>query len=266
MKKIIIKTTIAFAAIGSFYACQKTVTLPLNTAPAQLVIQGEVTDQPGPYTVSITQSVGFYADNTFPAVSGASVKISDGQITDSLTETTPGNYVTHTLQGKSGATYTLSVRIGDSSYTAASTMPAPVKLDSITFDNSSRFRKNQITPQANYQDPPGVKNYYQFIMYINGTQFTKDIYAFDDRLSDGKYIVQNLRMDSTYLVYGDDLRVDMYCVDSSVYSYFNQLSQSVGTGAFNTAASPANPSSNISNGAYGVFSAHTVSSQSAIAN
>lgn len=261
MKKFII-----LGAATLVCACQKTVTLPLNTAPSQVVIQGEVTNQPGPYTVLINKTVGFYADNTFPSVSGASVKISDGVITDSLTETSPGVYTTHTLQGRSGATYTLTVGLGDSTYTASSTMPAPVTLDSVTFDNSGRFRKNQITPQANYQDPPNVKNYYQFIMYINGTQFTKDIYAFDDRLTDGKYIVQNLRMDSSYLNVGDQLRVDMYCVDVNVFNYFNQLSQSNGTGAFNTAASPANPSSNISNGAYGVFSAHTVSSKTAIVN
>ena len=260
------KKLIILGAVSLLCACQKTVTLPLKTAPSQVVIQGEVTDQPGPYTVAINQSVGFYADNTFPAVSGASVKISDGTITDSLTETSPGIYTTHTLQGRSGSTYTLTVGIGDSTYTASSTMPAPVTLDSVTFDNSSRFKKNQITPQANYQDPPNVKNYYQFIMYINGVQFTKDIYAFDDRLSDGKYIVQDLRMDSTYITFGDNVRVDMYCVDVNVYNYFNQLSQSNGTGAFNTAAAPGNPTSNISNGAYGVFSAHTVSSNAAIAN
>jgi len=261
MKKIIL-----LAGVGLFCACQKTVTLPLDTAPAQLVIQGEVTDQPGPYTVAINKTVGFYADNTFPAVSGASVKISDGVITDSLTETSPGIYTTHTLQGRSGSTYTLTVGIGDSVYTASSTMPEPVTLDSVTFDNSGRFRKDQITAQANYQDPPDVKNYYQFVLYINGTQFTKDVYAFDDRLTDGKYIVQNLRMDSTYLNVGDLLRMDMYCVDLNVYTYFNQLAQSNGVGAFNTAASPANPSSNISNGAYGVFSAHTVSSKTVSVN
>jgi hypothetical protein len=68
-------------------------------------------------------------------------------------------------------------------------------------------------------------------------------------------------MDSAYLSAGDQLQVDMYCIDVNVYNYFNQLSQSVGTGAFNTAASPANPSTNFSNGAYGVFSAHTVSTK-----
>lgn len=256
MKRIIVATTIL-----AISACQKTVTLPLNTAPPQLVIQGEITDAAGPYTIAISRSVGFYAGNTFPPVSGASVKISDGQLTDSLTETSPGIYATHTIQGRTGTTYTLTVRLHDSTYTATSTMPAPVTLDSVTFDNSGRFKKNQITPQANFRDPPGVKNYYQFVMYINGTLFTKDIYALSDRLTDGKYITQNLRMDSSYLDVGDQLRMDMYSVDVNVYNYFNQLAQSDGTGAFNTAVAPANPSSNISNGAYGVFSAHTISSK-----
>jgi hypothetical protein len=107
-------TTIALLATATaailFYSCQKTVTLDLKNAPAQIVIQGEVTDGPGPYTVMINQSTAFYASNTFPPISGAAIKISDGQgLTDSLTETSPGVYSTHTLQGIPGNTYTLSV-------------------------------------------------------------------------------------------------------------------------------------------------------------
>jgi hypothetical protein len=256
------KLRYAFGGVLLLFSCQKTVKLPLNTAASQWVIQGEVTNAAGPYTVTINQTVGFYADNNFPAVSGASVQISDNQgVTDVLTETSAGNYTTHTLQGKPGNTYTLNVTIGDSNFTATSTMPQPIALDSVTFDHSSAFRKDDITAQANYQDPAGIKNYYQFIVYIDGVQFTKDIYAFDDRLTDGKYIVQNLRMDSTYLTVGDQLQVNMYCIDVNVFNYFNQLAQSGGTGSFNTSSAPANPTSNISNGAYGVFSAHTISSK-----
>ena len=106
-KRYIVITVILIAFL---YSCKKTVVLNLNTAPAQIVIQGEVTDSAGPYTISINQTVGFYADNTFPAVSGAIVKISDNNgVTDSLTETTPGVYATHILQGVPGNTYTLSV-------------------------------------------------------------------------------------------------------------------------------------------------------------
>ncbi|HEV9037451.1 MAG TPA: DUF4249 domain-containing protein [Puia sp.] len=262
MKKIFIPGAVILAAV-TLFSCQKTVHPDLNTASPKLVIVGEVTDGPGPYTVAINRSVGFYSDNDFPAVDGATVKISDNLgVTDTLTETSPGVYTTHVLHGVTGNTYTLSVTVNDTSFTAISTMPAKVLLDSVTFDHSGgRRQKSEIIPQANYQDPAGIKNYYQFALYINGTQFTKDIYAFNDRLTDGRYLIQSLRMDSTYLDPGDLVKVDMYCIDVNVYDYFNQLSRASGTGAFNTAAAPANPATNITGGAYGVFSAHTVSSK-----
>ena len=66
-------TTIALLATATaamlFYSCQKTVTLNLKTAASQIVIQGEVTNLAGPYTVTINQSTAFYADNTFPTIS-----------------------------------------------------------------------------------------------------------------------------------------------------------------------------------------------------
>jgi hypothetical protein len=262
MKALITITFLAVFLLGS--SCQKTVTLDLNTIPPQVVIEGEVTNAAGPYTVTINQSVNFYADNTFPPVSGAIVKISDGQgVTDSLTETTPGTYTTHTLQGKPGNTYTLSVSALNQQYSATSTMPAPVTLDSITFGHTARFRKVKADAIAHFQDPAGIKNYYQFIEHINGQLFTKDILLFDDRLSDGKYISNTLRLDSAYLNTGDQLEVSMYCIDANVYNYFFQLYRSGGSGAFNTSASPANSTTNISNGAFGYFSAHTTQSKTA---
>ena len=255
---------ITIIALLLFCSCQKTVTLPLNTAPSQIVIQGEVTNAAGPYTVTINQSVGFYADNTFPAISGAVVKISDNLgNTDSLTETSPGTYTTHTLQGIPGNTYTLSVFAQDTTYKAVSTMPMPVNLDSVTFEATTGFGKTRISAEVNFQDPAGIHNYYQFIQYINTVQFTKDIFIFDDRLSNGKYITNDLRMDSAYISVGDVVTVKMYCIDENVYNYFNDIDQSSGNGAFNTTASPANPATNISNGAYGYFSAHTTQSKSA---
>jgi hypothetical protein len=260
--KALKNTAIALFAAFLLYACKKTVTLPLKTAASQIVIQGEVTDSAGPYTVTLNKSVGFYADNTFPGISGASVKISDDQgVTDSLTETSPGVYSTHTLRGKTGNTYTLSVFAQNTNYTAVSTMPAHVPLDSVTIMHESGFGSGQINAVANFQDPPGKKNYYQFIQYINGQLYTKNIFIFDDRLSDGRYIQNTLSMDSAYVNAGDQIEVKMYCIDANVYSYFNQLDQSSGSGGFNASASPANPASNISNGAYGYFSAHTTQSK-----
>jgi Domain of unknown function (DUF4249) len=243
-------------ALGG-YSCHKTITLNLNSIPPQIVIEGEVTDSAGPYTVTINQSVSFYADNSFPAVSGAFVSISDGKVTDNLTETSPGVYITHILQGKPGNTYTLTVLARDTTFTAVSTMPQPVALDSVTFQTRSLLKTNQITPIANFQDPAGIKNYYQFLLYINGVPFTRDIFVFDDRLSDARYINNKLFLDSAYLQVGDQVQVKMNGIDANVYNYFYQLSVSSGAGLFNATASPANPGSNIDNGAFGYFSAHT---------
>jgi hypothetical protein len=244
-------------------ACKKIVTLKLNNVPAAIVIQGNVTNEPGPYYVTISQPVDFYADNNFPPVSGATVLISnsEGQ-TDSLTEVSPGNYATNFLQGAPGDTYRLSVTAQGVNYTASSTMPATVNLDSITFEENKGFGQTRISAVANFQDPAGVRNYYQFVEYLNGAALTKDLFVFDDRLSDGRYISYTLYNDTSYLQPGDAVRLDLYCIDSAVYNYFFQLLQSDGAGSFNTSASPANPTSNISGGAYGYFSAHTVSSQS----
>jgi hypothetical protein len=244
------------------FSCKKIVTLKLNNVPAAIVIQGEVTNTGGPYYVVISQPVDFYTDNNFPPVSGATVVITDntGQ-SDNLTEISPGTYSTHILQGIPSVTYTLSVTAQGKTYTATSTMPATVDLDSISFETNRGFGKTQISAVANFQDPADRKNYYQFVEYVDGVRLSKDLFVFDDRLSNGKYINYTLFNDSTYIQQGDALQVSMYCIDSAVYNYFFQLFQSGGAGSFNTSASPANPTSNISNGAFGYFSAHTVSVQ-----
>lgn len=245
----------------SLYACKKTVHLNLDSAASQIVIQGEVTDDTtGPAIVRVNRSVPFYADNNFPAVSGASIKISDNEgHVDSLVESTPGEYSTQTLKGKPGNTYTLSVRLQDTLFTAVSTMPQPVPFDSVTFNHRTGLSKDAIFAVPNFQDPAGVANYYQFLEYLNNsTLLNKTIFVFDDRLSDGRYITRSLRNDDSYLKDGDYLEVRMYCIDKPVYDYFNDLDQSTSGGAFNTSASPGNPVSNISNGALGYFSAHTI--------
>src|SRR5580698_938939 len=118
---------IAVVAALAACACKKIVTLKLSNVPAAIVIQGNVTNQAGPYYVTISQPVDFYADNNFPPVSGAKVVISnsEGQ-NDSLIEVSPGNYATNFIQGAPGDTYRLSVTAQGVNYSATSTMPATV--------------------------------------------------------------------------------------------------------------------------------------------
>lgn len=84
--------------------CEDVIELDLDEGAPRIAIEGIVTDQPGPYTVTITESVGFYDDNVFPSISGAYVEISDDQgNVEVLAEKEAGVYQTASLQGQRGS-------------------------------------------------------------------------------------------------------------------------------------------------------------------
>jgi hypothetical protein len=89
---------------------------------------------------------------------------------------------------------------------------------------------------------------------VNGRQVDRT-FSFNDRLSDGKYFRLRLFNDST-INPGDQVRVEMHCVDNAVWQYFNTLGQAKGNNS--QSITPANPVSNISNNALGYFSAQTI--------
>jgi hypothetical protein len=240
-------------------ACTKTITPSLNTVPPQLVIQGAVSDTAGPYQVLISSSVNFYADNVFPSISGATVTITDSTrgTTDQLTETTPGVYTTHSTTGTPGNTYLLQVLVNGKTYTASSTMPRPVALDSVSFDASDN---KQIRAQANYPDPVGIVNHYKYSLNINGVRDQR-FQTFDDRLSDGRYIRDKIDADTSEIKRNDVVELFLVGVDKGVYTWLRDA-ENVAYSNDNLVA-PATPQSNITGGCLGYFSAQTVSRRSA---
>ncbi|HXB45993.1 MAG TPA: DUF4249 domain-containing protein [Puia sp.] len=262
MKNLTLTLSVVCATI--FFSCKKVISVNLNSASPQIVIAGEVTNAPGPYQVSVNTTVNFSSDNSFPPVSGAVVILSDNLgLNDSLTETSPGIYSSHTFWlGIPGYTYTLRVTAQSKSYTAVSTMPQPVQLDSIGFQLDSRGRNRQVIEAIPYyQDPGGIANYYQFTETINNIVLNK-IILFDDRYSDGKYISVPLFDDSSHMKVGDQLTLAMFSIDKNVFQYFSELQQLLEANPFNE-ATPSNPDTNITGGALGYFSAHTVQTKQA---
>jgi hypothetical protein len=92
---------------------------------------------------------------------------------------------------------------------------------------------------------------------VNGRQIP-NIFVFEDRLSDGRYIEDALYNDSSYMKKNDTLQLKMYCIDKPTYDYFFSLAQIVGNNGGFQSASPANPNTNLTGGALGYFSAHTM--------
>jgi len=242
--------------------CKKVINVNIHNVAPQMVITGVVTDQPGPYTVSISTTVNYTSDNVFPPVSGALVIITVNGLSDTLSETSAGTYTTHIIAGSPGNTYSLYVSTGGQVYTSSSTMPLKVPLDSVGYSNSGRSKK-KINGVAYFQDPPGRANYYEFTEFNNGVQFqnNRGVSVFSDRLSDGKYISRTLEDDSTDINGGDTLMIQMNCIDVNVYNYLNTLNLITRENSFQS-PTPDNPTGNISNKALGYFSANTVEKKS----
>ena len=245
-----------------FLSCKKTITPKLNNADPQLYIQGAVSDTAGPYFVTIVKTVGFYESNIYPGVPGATISITDStaDITDQLIETaTTGVYRTRTImQGIPGHTYLLKVYLDGKTYTASSTMPRPVLLDSVTFNTSDT---TEIAAIAHYQDPANTINYYKYNLVLNGV-IARRFLTFEDRLSNGRYIRDKIATDTGEIKRNYSVQLNLVGIDAGVYSYLHEAEAVAYDN--DDLVSPATPGSNIHGGCLGYFSAQTVSNKTAV--
>ncbi|MEI6863614.1 MAG: DUF4249 domain-containing protein [Candidatus Omnitrophota bacterium] len=252
-----------FGCLGAFLvsltSCEKLIILQLNDASPRVVIQGNIYDQTGPYYVKISKSVTFDESSTYPPVTGARVEISDNvNQPEVLTESLPGTYKTSRLRGIPGRKYSLSVITGSDTYQSVSTMPQAVFIDSLYFATNQFSGEKAATIRFN--DPPNFVNFYRLVYFVNSVQ-QRQFYILDDELYQGasiKYALMS-RDSGVKLVKGDNVTVWLESVDKGVFEYFRTTGHENGQ-----STSPANPVSNISNGALGYFNACSVRKISAI--
>lgn len=267
MSKYIIITFASFL----FVSCEKEIDIDLNSSTAQLVIEGNISDEPGPHTVKLSKSVNFSEANTYPPVSGATVIISDNTgVVDTLTETSAGSglYQTHAIVGIQGNTYALKVIVEGDQYNAVSTMPYKINLDSVRFDLNPQPGENEKTYSIIplYLDPVEFGNSYRFYFSAHG-KTDKQYQVSNDNFGNGSINAQPFFTDTEYvkILQGDTVKVTMLCIDVNTYNYYYTLSQ-IGDGGIIGGATPTNPPSNITgNKALGIFSAFTTQSKTAIA-
>jgi hypothetical protein len=235
-------------------SCQKVIDLELNSTQSRLVIQGNIYNSPGPYEVTITKTVDFDQSNEYPPVSNALVTIADNQgMTDTLKERSSGQYMTDKIVGIPGHTYTLVVEIQDDIYTAISTMPEPVEIDSIYSEDAVMDNKVLC---ISFSDPANEENYYKIVEFKNIEQID-EFHVTSDDLHEGEKITYKILArgmdENNKIEKGDLVSVWLESIDKNVYDYFRTAGQDG-----SQSASPSNPISNISPGVLGYFNACSV--------
>ena len=273
----IVKIAAAAVLCGAgFMSCEDVIDINLKDNEPKLVIEGWI-DNSFHGEVRISRTVPF--DQPFSArqdslpgslpgfmyvhnpVSGAEVIITEPGVTARrLTEISPGLYVTATTTSRSvtalstpaSRSYQLAVRVDGEWYNAVSTMPPPVEVETIGTVSTNVFGEERKGVGLLFNDPPGVPNYYRYLLNVNGVAL-KTLFVFNDKYNDGKSVTRELFDFDTKLEEGDAVNVSIQFIDPAVYRYWSSLqANNPGT------AAPGNPVSNISNGALGYFSAHSV--------
>lgn len=255
MKNITVIIMIALA----FTSCEKTVTLPYKSNQSRIVIEGNITNEKGPYFVKITTSARLQETGNYTTIDNAIVTISDDAgNSEVLTSTGQGIYATSALEGIEGRTYTLTVKVDNQTYTAQSTMPQSVALDSIKTEEVMMGGEIEWNLIPVYTDPSAEGNNYRFVLKVNDTLVNQYLVQ-NDIVRNGMTNTVRLEIDDNdrKLKKGDRLSLNMQCIDANVALFYTTLALMTDSGP-GGGTTPNNPPNNISNGALGLFSAHTM--------
>jgi len=278
--------------LSGFFSCEKNVDFNLGDSAAKVVVEGTI-ELGLPPVVRFSESIGFFSNIDLKTLAGtflhdAEITVSDGTQTVTLKEypvvfdsitfyvysvdtTNPSAF---NFRGESGKTYSLTIKYQGKTYESSTFLPPVNPLDSLWAKPPLPEEAPEDYPDAmelfaRYTDPPEPGNKARYFTSRNGAAFLPPIYSvYNDDIVNGTSVELQLtagfnKMDSLdrqtygYFYKGDTVVVKWCAIDDKVYDFWRTLEFSYGTTG-NPFASPVEVSSNISNGALGVWQAYAV--------
>lgn len=247
-------------------SCEDPIDINLQTGPSQLAVDGWLTDQPGPQTIKLTKTTGYFDAAQPPAALGATVIVADEDsvIHEFIDLKGNGNYVWTPKNGekfgKIGKRYLLGIRYEGQEYYSISQMRRVPPVDSIVFREQ---KPNPLEDRIAYQgefyatDLPSETDYYWIRTYRNGKRLdgtNNIVVSYDGSFNnsantDGLLFIQPIRWsmnpDSLYNM-NDSVKVEVLSITPDAFYFFLQLSTQINNGGL-FASPPANVPTNILN-------------------
>ncbi|MCB0765063.1 MAG: DUF4249 domain-containing protein [Flavobacteriales bacterium] len=262
-------------AVLMLTACTERIELDLgDLADPKLVVEGWITDQPMKHRVKLTMTRSYYANEPAPVVSGAYVRISDGDQTIDLQEDPIGSgeyWTPDGTAGEVGRTYTLTIESAGETYVASDHMRPVSPIDSLAItyiedqEEPEPGRKPRYEVRVWTQELPGVGDHYRWVQTINGVRNDSlNRAAFvDDVLYDGAY-VQGVVVDVVHVVPGDTVRTEQMSITGEAYDIITAILTETDWRGGPFDPPPSNVPSNVSNGAFGFFGASSVKDRTVV--
>jgi hypothetical protein len=243
-------------------SCEDIIEIKLNYMEPKLVIEGVINDYNNQCIIKLSKTTDYFNPQTNPVVSDAVITLTDNEgTTVNFNEIESGIYSEESIQAKAGINYTLTILSEGNEYEAKATIPQKVNIDSLTckYNSESILYEVGYVVSCHFTDPGEFRNFYRLKTYnINDrthARSSEDIY--NDDLFNGNKV----ELPWSYDVYqqADTVVVELYTLDAQTYEYYKTLFPISGGDEMTSITTPANPNTNISNGALGYFGAYTIS-------
>lgn len=260
-----LETVMLLSLLMVFSACEKVVQIPLNETEPQIVAEAVAKSLTGQSYILLSRSISSYDTSyDFEQLTGASVTVSEPSGGNFVFEEDPmvvGRYIHPAFEVLPNTNYSLKVSYKDQVLEATSRSMTAPQIDSFfVYQNIGGPGQNpdDTTNVLIYtvSDNPDEKNYYRFVLWINGVK-ENTIFIETDDLGNGETYTSpffGISFDSQDTVYAE-----LWSMNVQSYDYFSALYTNLNQSPFS--AAPAEPPSNIENGIgyFGAFMMDTTS-------
>lgn len=144
IKQTIVRVFSLFAFATVFWSCEDIIDLKTETGPPMVVVDGWLTNQPGPQKIRLTFTGAYFDNSPARPVLGAQVKVQDdlGNVYHFIDEASNGNYIWSVADqdstlGAVGRSYSLEIQHEGETYTAENQIKRVPQVDSLVFTHES---------------------------------------------------------------------------------------------------------------------------------
>jgi hypothetical protein len=253
----------------TLFSCDEPVKLDPNQSVSRVIIEGQVTDQPGYQYVKVSRSGGFYETGKTPRITNALVVVKDDIGNEYSFLHNPKNksdsvgyYLPAVaFKGEIGRTYQLTVNVDDELYEAEDKMFNITSVDSLSYQVNEEER----------DDPEDEGKFYEVLLYAKEPQQTKDYYLFKFYRNDSLKVQEDTEIyfaddeilgesidgvsSPIFFAPGDLARVEMYSISRTAFVFYTDLQNLLNSDGGLFSQPPSNSRTNLSNGALGFFQA-----------
>ncbi len=230
---------LTFLGLALFTSCEDPIDVPSDFEASQLVVDAWLNNVPQTQTIRLSQSVDYFRGGEPPVVSGASVQVCNNRLNDCYTfdEAANGEYIwnpggTQTL-GQVGDDFTLTIEIGELTYTSTTNLSRTARIDSIglEFEEESIFQDEGIYAELFAFDLAGKGDRYWIRAFKNDTLLnrpTENAIAYDAAFDsgtdlDGTYFIAPIR--SSINALNDDEELVPYVSGDEIYVEVHSISE-----------------------------------------